>query len=73
MNNIIALSVNEKFWYDTLKTKMQEQGIDYYISWWLSKDIGVKTARVNYWLTKLVDKGLLRKETSCYCSKYFLI
>jgi len=78
MANKTAMSEQEQKWYDRLVKRMAEQKTNYYNSWWLRLDYeleekGVTTAKINYWLTKLVKKGLLTKSKSSNCTRYMQV
>ncbi len=73
---IDELSANEKLWFDRLKKAIIDGKGHYYVSWWLRLDYEsekVSTATINYWLTKLVKRGLVEKVASKYCTKYYLV
>jgi len=70
-----ALSTEEQKWYDRAKTKILSSEHGYYCSWWLRLDYdeeNLTTSKINYWLTKLVKKGLLTKKTAKSHTLYFL-
>lgn len=73
-----ALSAEEKKWYDRVKEKIASSDYGYYCSWWLRLDYedsepNLTTSKINYWLTKLVKKGLLTKKTAKSHTQYSLI
>lgn len=44
-------------------------------SWWLRLEYNneASTAQINYWLNKSVKEGILQKETSYYCTRYWVV
>lgn len=72
-----TLSAKELEWYSRLKLQILQNKLDYYCSWWLrlnyeEDEIGLTTAKINYWLTKLVDKGYLTKKANKSHTSYSL-
>ena len=72
-----TLSIQERKWYDRFKLHISKSKGDYYCSWWLRLDYeeeeaGLTTAKVNYWLTKLVNKGYLTKKAARTYTSYSL-
>ena len=65
-----SLTETERLWYDRVLEDMKTSKENYTISWWLRSMYGTKTSKINYILTKLVNKGLLTKETTRSYSKY---
>jgi hypothetical protein len=67
------LSDTEKKWMHRLAKYMNDFGVDYVCSWWLRIEYGsegITTPKINYILSKLVDKGILKKETSKSWTKF---
>ena len=61
-----ALSVKEQLWYDRILKYSKDYDQDNICSWWLRLEYdseNVKTATINYYLSKVAEKGYLRKET----------
>lgn len=72
-----ALSSEEQKWYERLRDKILESKRHYYCSWWLRLDYentepNVTTSKINYWLSKLVKKGLLTKKVAKTHTQYSL-
>ncbi len=73
----VALSSDERKWYQRIKLKILASNREYYCSWWLRLDYesveeNLTTGKVNYWLTKLVKKGYLTKKASKLYTIYSL-
>lgn len=70
------LSEVEALWLDRVKKDMADTGYKYVISWHLRCTYGhelISTYRINYILSKLVAKGILKKETTRSYTKFTLI
>ena len=72
------LSANEQKWYDRLKKAIEEEKSPNYCSWWLRIDYekiepNITTSKINYWLTKCVKKGYLKKNAFKSFTNYSLI
>jgi len=66
----------ELLWLDRLKKYMFDYKKDCVCSWWLRieyKKEGLTTSKINYILSKLVSKGILRKETTSSYTNFFLL
>lgn len=69
------LSELEQLWLDRLKKYLGDYKYDYVCSWWLRCEYqheGITTAKINYILSKLVAKGILKKETTRSYTKFSL-
>ena len=67
-----ALSSSEKIWFGRFVTHCRKNGRRYAVTWHMRLELsGFTTARINYALSKLVKKGLLKKETNKYCTKFY--
>ena len=70
------LSELEQLWLDRLKKYLGDYKYDYVCSWWLRCEYqheGITTAKINYILSKLVAKGILKKETTRSYTKFSLV
>ena len=63
---------NEDEWLQLITKQINESGEDYIATWWVRLSTGIPTVTLNYHLSKLSNKGLLRKETNRCCTKFFL-
>lgn len=71
----VVLSEIEQKWFDRLKMYLQAHEYDYACSWWLRleyKNEGITTTKINYVLSKLAAKGILKKETTRSYTKFSL-
>ena len=73
-----TLSEIEAKWLDRLKKYEAEHRYGYVCSWWLRLEYehegeGITTTKINYILSKLVAKGILKKETTRSYTKFFII
>ena len=80
-NNIQSHSINtvlgevESLWLERLKKYLSDYKCDYVCSWWLRLEYeyeGITTPKINYILSKLVAKGILKKETTRSYTKFSL-
>ena len=72
-----VLSEIENKWLDRLKKYEVEHKYGYVCSWWLRLEYehegeGITTTKINYILSKLVAKGILKKETTRSYTKFFI-
>lgn len=70
------MTEHETLWLSRLKYYMKLNNVEYVISWWLRYEYqheGITTAKINYILSKLVAKGILKKETTRSYTKFTLI
>ncbi len=70
------LSEVEALWLGRMKKYMIDNNYTYVCSWWLRCEYGhelISTYRINYVLSKLVAKGILKKETTRSYTKFTLI
>jgi hypothetical protein len=71
----VELSALETKWLDRLKKYLTDYKYEYVCSWWLRCEYeqeGITTPKINYILSKLVTKGILKKETTRSCTKFSL-
>ena len=69
------LSEIETKWLDRLR-KYENKHNGYVCSWWLRLEYeneGITTSQINYILSKLVAKGILKKVTSRSYTKFLII
>ena len=65
----------ESLWLERFKKYCSDYKYDYVCSWWLRCEYeheGVTTPKINYILSKLVAKGILKKETTRSYTKFSL-
>ena len=65
----------ESLWLERLKKYLSDYKCDYVCSWWLRLEYeyeGITTPKINYILSKLVAKGILKKETTRSYTKFSL-
>lgn len=65
----------ENLWLNRLKKYLTDYKYDYVCSWWLRCEYeheGITTPKINYILSKLVAKGILKKETTRSYTKFSL-
>ena len=76
-NNIkIELTGIEHIWLERVKKYMITHEYDFVCSWWLRIEYSsenITTTKINNILTKLVNKGILKKETTRSYTKFSLI
>ncbi len=71
----VELSVLEKLWLERFKKYMTDYKYEYACSWWLRLEYeteNITTTKINYILSKLVTKGILKKETTRSYTKFSL-
>ena len=71
----VELSALETKWLDRLKKYLSDYKYEYVCSWWLRCEYeseGITTPKINYILSKLVTKGILKKETTRSYTKFSL-
>lgn len=69
----IELCELEKKWLDRLQKYMSDYKHDYVCSWWLRLEYeheGITTPKINYILSKLTKRGILKKETARSYTKF---
>lgn len=69
------LSIAEYLWLERLKKYLSDYKYDYVCSWWLRCEYqheGITTHKINHILSKLVAKGILKKETNRSYTKFSL-
>ena len=67
-----ALSYSEKFWFGRFIVHCRKNERRYAVTWHMRLELtGFTTAQINYGLSKLVKKGLLKKEANKYCTKFY--
>lgn len=59
-------------WLNLITEKIKSSRYNYYLSWWLRIDTGIKTSVINYHLGKLVKYGKLLSKKHRYGIEYFL-
>jgi hypothetical protein len=67
------LSELEELWLGRVKKYMADTGYPYVISWWLRCEYAhelISTYKINYILSKLAAKGILKKETTRSYTKF---
>ncbi|GEM_PF-3397129 len=65
----------ESLWLKRFKKYCSDYEYDYVCSWWLRLEYeheGITTSKINYILSKLVAKGILKKETTRSYTKFSL-
>ena len=70
-----ALSEIESKWLDRFNQYLSEYNCNYVCSWWLRKKYyyeGITTPKINYILSKLVSKGILKKESTRSYTKFMI-
>ena len=72
-NNMLpaALSSDEQKWFDIFESGCKKFDRRYVITWWLRIELKIPTQKINYHLSKLSKKGILKKETDGYCTKFY--
>ena len=74
-NSNAMLGEVEVLWLERLKKYLSDYKYDYVYSWWLRCEYqheGITTPKINYILSKLVAKGILKKETTRSYTKFSL-
>ena len=74
-NSNAMLGEVEVLWLERLKKYLSDYKYDYVCSWWLRIEYeheGITTPKINYILSKLVVKGILKKETTRSYTKFSL-
>ena len=66
-----ALSPNEQKWFDIFEDGCKRFDRRYVVTWWLRNELKISTQKINYHLSKLSSKGMLKKETDEYCTKFY--
>lgn len=69
------LSEAETLWLHRFKKYLSDYKYDYVCSWWLQLEYryeDITTPKINYILSKLVAKGILKKETTHSYTKFSL-
>jgi hypothetical protein len=72
----INLSSIETLWLNRLKKYLVDYKCDYVCSWWLRLEYeneSISTPKINYILSKLVKKGILKKETTRSYTKFSIV
>lgn len=67
----VVLSKDEMKWFEIFKRYCQKTNKRYVVTWCLKFELKISTSKINYHLSKLVNKGLLKKLTNCYCTKFY--
>ena len=65
----------ESLWLERLKKYLSDYECDYVCSWWLRIEYeheDIRTSKINYILSKIVAKGILKKETTRSYTKFSL-
>ena len=65
----------EVLWLERLQKYLSDYKYDYVCSWWLRLEYeheNITTTKINYILSKLVAKGILKKETTRSYTKFSL-
>lgn len=71
----VELSALETKWLDRFKKYLSDYKEEYVCSWWLRLEYeheGITTPKINFILSKLVAKGILKKETNRSYTKFSL-